>query len=118
MIVPADEAPMTNGSPYTVRQPPALTGAAVANFPSLEIPEPPGPVPTRDSFPATSEGRNERPDWRYLGLTSAPRQGVSASPPQGEIRSGGSVFLARRAADRLDHRRVGQGRRIAQRLTV
>src|SRR5258708_40068032 len=35
MIVPADEAPMTNGRPYGVRQPPALTGAADANFPSL-----------------------------------------------------------------------------------
>src|SRR5437764_978699 len=37
MIVPADEAPMTNGSPYVVRQPPARGAAIVAKLPSFEI---------------------------------------------------------------------------------
>src|SRR5437868_1754486 len=81
MIVPADEAPMTNGSPYVVRQPPARGAAIVAKMsllrnramhvgphdattafePPALCPPPPGDAPR---------------EWRYLGPSSLRRQGA------------------------------------------
>src|SRR4029079_879325 len=120
MIVPADEAPMTNGSPYVVRHPPARGAAMVAKLPLLRCPSRARSMDRSSPAPSTTSWRRAmRAEWRYLGLSSERSQGAAErAPPTWRTASLGSVLLAGGEADGLAHGRVRQRRRVAERLAV
>src|SRR5947209_826623 len=118
MIVPADEAPMTNGSPYVVRHPPARGAAMVAKVPLLRCPL---RVPTQDSRARSVHhlpAARTRPEWRYLGLSSERSQGAAEQARLAWRNARGSVLLAGGEANGLDDGRVGERRRVAEGLAV
>src|SRR6266550_8244656 len=109
MMVPADEAPMTNGKPYIDRQLAGWGAAMVAKFSLLR---------SRDASCLTRSRRGTFPripvlsshlprrrcaGWRYLGLCGERRQ---------------LLLFTRGSADGLDDRGVRQGGRVAERLPI